>query len=116
LELLARQGFISCERRRGKPPFYKLRFRRRGEQVVRYVGCDARQAELLRNELTELQRARQAKRQLSALTRQARRMLRQAKRQIEPTLNEHGLAFHGLAVRRSRRLIDIGNVPKAMIS
>jgi hypothetical protein len=107
LEVLARQGFISCERPgNGRPPRYKLRFRREGKQVVRYISSDTGQVERIRGELATLQRPHQVEQRLSVLTRQARRVLRQAKRQIEPALNEYGFGFHGLAVRRRRPTDD----------
>jgi len=106
LMMLTRQGFISCETRPGRTPRFKLRFRREGKQVVRYIGCDAGQAKSLREELAELQMRRKAERRLSAVTRQARHVLRQAKRKLEPTFHEHGLAFHGLTVRRPRCRTD----------
>jgi hypothetical protein len=109
LRVLSRQGFVSCENRPGKPPLFKLRFRREGQQVVRCIGFDARRAEELREELAAIQGPRKGERRLSALTRQARRMLRTAKSETEPALNEAGFRFHGLAIRRQRPTGGVGH-------
>ena len=53
---LARQGFVSAERRGNGQVYYKLRFRRgRNQQIVRYIGKDAKFAEKIRCELAKLQ-------------------------------------------------------------
>ncbi len=53
LEELARQGFLSFERR-GQLRIHKLRFRRRGRQVVRSI-ADAAVAAAVKTELDRLQ-------------------------------------------------------------
>jgi hypothetical protein len=99
LRILTYQGFLSRETRRGKD-YFKLRFRRDGNQHVKYVS--AGQAAAVHVELEELQGAIRLKRNLAAATRAARQALRQTKRNLQPVLTTCGLAFHGLAIRRRR--------------
>ena len=100
LALLRRQGFVGCEER-GTQTVFKLRFRKEGKQQVRCIP-NAAAAARVRAELASLQAGVQAARQLRKFDRQARRALRDAKRNLAPLLADHGLAFHGLAVRRPR--------------
>jgi hypothetical protein len=101
LVTLASQGFVASERR-GERRYHKLRFRRGRRQVVKYLGGPER-ACAVQAELDRLQAAWRRRRKLGALSRQAREMLREAKRQLEPSLAEQGYHFHGLAIRESRR-------------
>jgi hypothetical protein len=98
---LARQGFLAAERRRDWP-CWKLRFRRGGRQVVRYVGGTDKAA-LVAEELKELQAARTHQRELNRLGSVARHMLRDQKAKLEPLLLACGFKFHGRAIRRLRR-------------
>ena len=100
LALLAQQGFVNGQRQRGKT-YFKLHWRRAGQQKVRYIGS-AERAAAIRMELESLQRDVQAKRTLGARMRAAKRAIREAKRRLEPVLAGHGYAFHGLAIRRPR--------------
>jgi hypothetical protein len=100
LRILTQQGFLSREIRRGKA-YFKLRFRRGRHQHVKYVG--AGQITAVRAELNKLQAAACLKRKLAAVTRDAQQTLRQTKRNLQPVLESHGFAFHGLAIRRRRR-------------
>jgi hypothetical protein len=79
LRALARQGFVSEERRGGRGPYYKLRWRRAGQQRVRYLGGDPGRAAVVRAELEGLQRPPRAARLLARLLGEARRRLRDAK-------------------------------------
>ena len=99
---LARQGFVSEERRRGRP-YFKLRFRREGKQQVRCIGRDPEVAEAIRDGLSVLRTQRRLESALRDAARRARRELREAKRKLEPALQKAGFSFHGQAVRRSRR-------------
>lgn len=90
------------EERRGTQTYYKLRFRRAGTQVVRYVG-DADQAAIVRKELAILQAETKVMKQLKAKVKIANKMIREAKRTMEPVLQANGFVFHGLAIRRPRR-------------
>jgi hypothetical protein len=101
LVTLARQGFVAGERR-GERRYHKLRFRRGRRQVVKYLGGPER-AHAVQAELDLLQAACRRRRKLAALSHQAREMLREAKRQLEPSLADQGYHFHGLAIRESRR-------------
>src|SRR4051812_22493167 len=101
LRILTQQGFLSREIRRGQA-FFKLRFRRGGgKQCVKYVGGG--QVTAVRAELNKLQADARLKRKLAAVTRDAQQTLRQIKRNLQPVLESHGFAFHGLAIRRRRR-------------
>jgi hypothetical protein len=98
LELLRRQGFLSMELR-GNLVNHKLRFRRGGRQVVRSIG-DAAEAAIVKTELDRLQSRRQICRELAALERAARRLMRDTKTQLEPLVTAYGWKFHGRVVRR----------------
>ncbi len=101
LAALCRQGFVTAERR-GNCTYFKLRFRRDRQQVVRYVGCDPDRAAAVQQELNILQDERKKELELSRLTDAAKRMLRQSKRALTPVLAEEGFAFHGYQIRRRR--------------
>lgn len=88
---------------RGERRRFKLRFRRNGQQRVRYLGVDERVAELVRRQLAELQKRRRNARLLRAAVRAARRALRESKRALEPELIARGYRYHGYAIRRRRR-------------
>jgi hypothetical protein len=105
---LGRQGRIVPERR-GDRTYYKLRFRRAGQQVVRCVG-GAQEAALVAEELKALQSNRRQRLELDALNRTARHVLRDAKVKLERLLAERGFRFHGRAIRRSRRSHQRTNV------
>ena len=102
LEELADQGFV-CEERRGDRTYYKLRFRRGGKQVVRYIGGVDR-ASIVKQELSILQMDSKIVRELKARAKIANKMIREAKQAMEPVLKADGFVFHGLAIRRPRRL------------
>ncbi len=91
-----------CEERRGDRRYFKLRFRRNGKQVVRYVG-NADRAAAVESELSDLQYEATVMRELKARAKIARSMLREAKMLIEPTLEANGFTFHGLAIRQPRK-------------
>ena len=97
---LSSQGFVSREQRDGRT-YFKLRFRRAGRQIVRYVG-DANHAVDVKNELSALQTEARIMRQLKILTKTTNQQLREVKKQLQPILEAHGWAFHGLAIRRPR--------------
>jgi hypothetical protein len=99
-EDLRRQGFVAREKRGDHGVYFKLRFRSRGKQEVRYLGTDADFARAVARELRELQQSGRAERRLRALIAEARRLLRDGKRQLEPLLEQRGLHFHGMAIRR----------------
>lgn len=98
---LARQGFVARERR-GERDYFKLRFRRGDRQVVRGLGSDPQLAAQIQEELQRLQADRRAELHLAKLDHAARRRLRTAKQALQPHLENGGLHFHGLAIRRSR--------------
>jgi hypothetical protein len=102
LAALAQQGFLSPEDRGGKRPTYRLRFRSNGRQIVKYVGTDPAVVETIRREVTALQQAQREARELRQLVEEAHAVLRQTKRELQPTLEAAGMRFHGYAVRRAR--------------
>jgi hypothetical protein len=108
LFFLSRQGFVSQESRRNRTFFFKLRFRRNGRQVTRYIGNSEVAADV-RRELDRLQFEARMCRRLIAYGKEARRTLRNSKRELEPLLKAHGLKFHGRAIRKSRRT-EVNNI------
>ena len=100
LPALAQQGSVCQERHRGKAR-YKLRFRTPGgQQVVRYVPNHL--VELVRLDLDRLQSNRHAASALRKVTCRVRQARRDAKRQVQPVLDELGCHFHGTCIRRRR--------------
>ena len=100
LTALARQGFVAAEYRGKRGPFFKLRFRCKGRQMVRYLGKDVEAAERVRNAVVQLQAEHQVARQLRRLTNQARAVLRAAKLDLREGVRAAGFDFHGLEIRK----------------
>jgi len=98
---LGHQGFI-CQEKRGERVYHKLRFRRGGRQVIRYIG-NAERAAAVEQELSVLQSETAAFRALKAVVKIANKMLRDRKTQLELLFASHGYAFHGLSIRRPRK-------------
>jgi hypothetical protein len=100
LPALAEQGSVHQEQHRGKSR-YKLRFRTPGgRQVVRYIPNHL--VEFVQVDLNILQSGRNAASALREATRGVRHTRRDAKRQLQPVLDELGYHFHGTSVRRWR--------------
>jgi hypothetical protein len=100
LSALAKQGSVCQEPHRGKVRF-KLRFRTPGaRQVVRYV--PTHMVTSVQIDLERLQSSRRAARELHEATRCVRQTRRDAKRQLQPVLDELGYHFHGTSIRRQR--------------
>jgi hypothetical protein len=100
LPALAEQGSVCQEQHRGKSR-YKLRFRTPGgRQVVRYV--PGHLVESVQADLNVLQSGRNAASALREATRGVRQTRRDAKRQLQPVLDELGYHFHGTSIRRRR--------------
>lgn len=74
-----------------------------GTQTVRYVSSDAEQAAAVQRELDNLQTDAKILRELTAGTKKANAMLRDAKSKLEPLFHTVGMAFHGFDVRRPRK-------------
>ncbi|MCA9123709.1 MAG: hypothetical protein H6822_08635 [Planctomycetaceae bacterium] len=110
LEALSHQGFI-CRERRGDRVYHKLRFRRNGKQVVRYIGS-AERATVVEREVSALQSEATAFRELNAAVKIANKMLRDSKTQLEPMLASYGYEFHGRSIRRPRKRLDDAPVTK----
>ena len=102
------QGFVVGEPR-GDRIIYKLRFRFQGRQRVRYLGTDSKKAARVEQFVESLQRGRCIKKQLRDLDREVTERFNAMKRRLGPFLNQAGLTFHGLAIRRPR-----GSRAKAM--
>ena len=100
LPALAEQGSVCPEQHRGKTR-YKLRFRTAGvRQVVRYVPSHL--VEFVRVDLDRLQSNRHTASALREATRRIRQTRRDAKRQLQPVLDELGYHFHGTRIRGRR--------------
>lgn len=100
---LASQGFVAAEYRRGSGPYFKLRFRLQGRQVVRYLGVNPEFAKRVEKEVAELQRPRRQEQQVRRLNDEAHRQLRHWKQTLEPFVTKQGYHFHGFALRKARR-------------
>ena len=100
LAVLKRQGSVHRERR-GQQTIRKLRFRRDGQQVVRYLGS-AEATRQVKKALMEWQTPHRQSRALLRLARNAREALRSAKQTLAPHLERNGYHFHGLAIRQRR--------------
>ena len=111
LQALAQQGFVCTEYRAERGPFFKLRFRLQGRQVVKYLGMDVEEAERVRRELAELQRARRVDVELRRATREARKILRSSKRMVWADAKRAGFEFHGRALRQRKTNVraDLAN-------
>lgn len=99
---VARTGFVAHERRGSACLVYKLRFRMGGRQRVRYLGVDADFVGAVREALRDLQRQRDAQRNLRRLAVRARALLRELKPRIAADAEREGYHFHGLALRKGR--------------
>lgn len=102
LQALARQGFVACESRGVRGPYFKLRFRVAGRNMVRGLGRDPAYASQIESALLNLQQGRRRALERSRLVAEAAQMLRTAKHGLREPLAEHGLYFHGQAIRRNR--------------
>lgn len=114
LQALAHQGFVVGELRRGKGPYYKLRWRRGPQQCVRYLGSDPERAQRIQWALETLQRPVRQARQLAQLLAQVRTSLRQLKDDLLPHAQSLGGSYHGYTLRRSQahRSKDHKTVPR----
>lgn len=101
IEALAQQGFVAGEMRNGRL-HYKLRFRVRCKQHVRYLGTSPELASEVATELHQLQATRRTLRKLGRDAREVRSALRAAKQSLAPVLHPLGLHFHGLRLRKQR--------------
>lgn len=101
-DALKQQGFVAAEYRKGRGPYFKLRYRFRGHQRVMYLGTDEQLANQVSQELGQMQADRRRDRKLARLTTEARVVLRESKRRLQVELDRHGLTFHGHAIRRSK--------------
>ncbi len=102
-EALARQGFVSAERRGPNCTVYKLRFRKDGRQQVRYLGTSAESAAAVEQELQKLQQTIRQRRQMFELYEAMRKQLADVKETLRPLLLSEGFDFHGFSMRKTRR-------------
>lgn len=98
---LRQQGFVACEARAGRV-IYKLRFRLRGRQRVRYLGTDPARADGVERLIQAIQSGRRFKKQLRELDHEVTEKLKNLKQRLSPFLDRAGLKFHGLAIRLPR--------------
>lgn len=103
LQALSQQGFVNRERRGGIKSIYKLRFRFRGRQIVKYIGPDPALAASIRDAVASLQRPRMLVDELHRVDNEAQALLRRTKRDLQAMLAAAGLRFHGYALRRTRK-------------
>ena len=101
LSHLMRQGSVAQERR-GDHAYFRLRFRRHGRQIARYIG-DSATATIVIKELARLQTRRRLGREFAQLSQAGRRLLRETKVALEPLVIAHGMYFHGRTIRQPRR-------------
>ena len=94
---------VAAEFRGKRGPFYKLRYRSEGRQVVHYLGKDPEAAERVRLAVFELQAEHHLAQQLQRVTIQAREILRATKLALRRELRAAGFDFHGLEIRRTLR-------------
>jgi hypothetical protein len=97
---IADQGFVSQDRR-GDRIYHKLRFRRHGQQRVRYIGGAAR-AITVQAELKALQHDLRFRRRIAVLARSVPSALRTAREKLQPLAESQGYYFHGHALRKRR--------------
>ena len=97
---LAQQGFVSSEQR-GQTTIYKLRFRckQSQRQCVRYVSSDREIADAVSADLAQLQQPAKSEARLRRLNAEARRVLRDTKRRLQPLLDGTDFQFHGYEIR-----------------
>lgn len=101
LQRLRRQGWVHVEQR-GRRQRYSLRFRGAGgQQVVRCLR-GVQEAEMVREELDQLQALNRKTRELAEVTRAARDVLRATRQTLAPHLKELGYSFHGYAIRQQK--------------
>ena len=101
---LRRQGFVSCEIRKNVK-YFKLRYRKSGDQKVFGIGRDEQAAARIRRELEILQRRHHNRKLLQKLRRQANELLRTAKIALVAKIAEWGFDFHGHEIRHRRSKI-----------
>ena len=84
--------------------YFKLRYRceMTKRQKVRYIGSDRSVADAVRCELALLQLTTRSERELRQLNVEARRILRTSKKECAPLLEQEGLHFYGLEIRKHR--------------
>ena len=103
IEELKSQGFVA-EERRGKTVYFKLRFRLQGRQRVKYLGRDVAFVNMIRQELAVIQTPRRTLQHVERCGQHARTSLRQMKSELTPMLASYGYHFHGMAIRKTRRV------------
>lgn len=102
LAALAQQGFVVAEYREGRGPFFKLRFRRDGKQIVRYLGQSPDVAAAIRHELDVLRQDHQRLRRLLRWQAAARLAIRNSKAALQKHLGGTAYYYHGFAIRHRR--------------
>lgn len=100
---LKRQGFVAAERRGVQgTPYFKLRFRHEGRQIVRGIGTDRERAASVIRELEALQHARRHELEFERVVRAVMAVSRTARARIEPLIAPLGFRYHGFSIRRRR--------------
>lgn len=98
---LSTQGFVARHRLPSGARCAKLRFRdATGRQIVRYMGVDPKLADGVASALAHRQRTCKRRHAAAHLVRCDRRKLREVKRRLAPSLERHGVYYHGLVLRQ----------------
>ncbi len=100
IELLATQGFIHEEVRRGRRVF-RLHYRD-ADRRQRAVNIPAAEVTAIMSELSALQSFRQVKRRLVELDSRRRQLVRDRKEALAPLVAAEGFKFHGRTIRVPR--------------
>jgi hypothetical protein len=103
---LKRSGTITQETRGRGTVIYKLRYRREGRQVVKYLGVDRSFVRHVGEQLALLQVPARRRRRLRRVAAETRSVLHDVRARVRSTLQEAGFTFHGLTIRRSRSSDD----------
>jgi hypothetical protein len=100
LAALKRQGTVQIEHRDNRS-IAKVRFRRGGKQMVRYIG-GAEAGRQVEEELRRWQAVHRKCRAMLGLAKITRAALRGSKKVLAPYLEQIGYRYHGWAIRRWR--------------
>ena|SRR5436190_672426 len=98
---LKTQG-TAIRERRGSGFVFRLRFRMHGRLRTKYVGTDENHANLVKQQLEQLQQRRRVHKQLREIDEASRAFRRDSKKRLKPFLASAGLKFHGNTIRRTR--------------
>jgi hypothetical protein len=99
---LRHQGYLTQHDPGHGSGYWRLRFRLDGRLRAIYVGQDAELLDCVRKELRLLREGRHTLQRLVQFEKQARRVLRDAKKRLSEPLQQLGMYYHGDAIRKRR--------------